>query len=95
MSLSTIPYVGKDAFLQGFLNEKFANLVVDACNMWQTQRVIMPTGYPAATFKVAPEGSVLDLSKSLPPLVTVFANVAGMRVPVKIPMQITVAPPTP
>jgi len=62
MALQSIPSVGADAFNQGFLNAKFANLVISRLNRINKDTIIVGPGLGSAKIVDSEDSRIIDLT---------------------------------
>lgn len=61
--LAKLPYIGRNAFKDGFLSDAFTKPFVDRANLWNDIRVILPSSaWGSAKFVTTERNAILDLS---------------------------------
>lgn len=91
MAFENLSPVGGDAFTDGFLNKKFANLVISRIGSLSKAKVIMPPGCGTGKVIFADEGWVLDLSGMTVGGFSrrIIMNINGQETPVLVPITLT------
>ena len=78
MAVVKLPPVGDDAFVDGCLNKKFVQGIIDRVN--RVKLVKMPAGWGEGKVIESEQNIVIDLSNTLPLPVIVDGRVAGQPV---------------